>query len=122
MNKKYLLPLANFLCLIHCVGMGLISASAPLILASWHLEWLEYVLLAFNLIVGHHIFKSLKTPTPYLYALYLGIGISFIGLILDYHGLYHTCLSFTAVGQIYTLIKFHNQRHHNHQCCEDHHH
>ena len=120
MRKNWILPFANLLCLIHCVGMGLLSASAPIWLSGLHLEWLEYCLLGFNLVVGVKVFKSLPIPKYRLNLLVAGLAISFVSLTFDHHSLYHWCVALTAVYQITTLIQFHNKKNHDSCTCELH--
>lgn len=120
MRNKWILPLANVLCLIHCVGIGLLSASAPLWLSGLHLEWVEYLLVGFNLIVGVKIFQTLPMPQYRIYILVAGLTVAFTGLLFELHEVYHWSIGLTAVYQIFTLIQFHKKK--NHDSCECTHH
>jgi hypothetical protein len=119
MKKSWLLPSANILCLIHCLGMGLISFTAPVALSHLHLEWIEYGVVFFNLVVGTFIFRNLKVSSKVFIALYVLIGSSFLSLLLHQHNLYHTSLIFTALFQIYVLFKSHQKK--KHHCCDHNH-
>jgi hypothetical protein len=120
MRKNWLLPLANLLCLIHCVGVGLLSASAPLWLSGLHLEWLEYLLVIFNLIVGVKVFQTLPLPRYRIYILVTGLSLAFIGLVFELHDVYHASIALTAIYQIVTLIQFHNKKNHDNCTCDHH--
>lgn len=121
MKKTWLLPVANLLCFIHCVGFGLVSIFAPVLLSGLHFEFLEWAIIAFNLLLGTWIFNQLKIKKVFTATLWTLMAGASLSLFLHWHHVYHGIIIGTAIFQFGVLLMAHNKKH-QHKCCNHTHH
>lgn len=116
MKKTWVLSLANIICLIHCVGFSLISAFLPILLVKMHWDWLEYSILALNLILGTISLSSMKNWKNKVGGLIILVSLGFISLLSDYHSYFHLIIISISLYQIILLFRHHQSK--KHHCCD----
>ena len=106
MNKisKLLAPCVSILCLIHCVGMALISVLAPTLLVFEHSEVIEISVVVINLVFGNWSLYNMNKGGSYFLLLNGLIVLSAIAIFTHSDSLLHLAILSMAVLQIKILI------------------
>lgn len=113
---------ANILCLIHCVGFGLLGLFSPLLLV-WleHIWWVDWGVLSINLIFGNLSIVNMGLSRKYLVGFNLLLALAFLAVYLHQHSMMHYLILAMAVMQV-TLLVRHHKKPSNDECCDHQHH
>jgi len=121
--SSWLGPCASFLCLVHCVGLGILAIAAPGIASLLpHTEWLDPLVFATVFVSGSLSLRHLLASRSYWIVLWILSAITLTALILERHGFAHVTTLLMACVQIPLLGRHFRIKPAEHPaCCEQEH-
>lgn len=118
MNKisKLIAPCVSLLCLVHCVGMALISLLAPTLLVFQHSEVVEISVVVINFLFGNWSLYNMNQNKNKFILLNSLILISALALVFHEEVVLHISILLMAALQLKLLID--HRRSKKVTCCE----